>query len=214
MEKFLKGIFFALALVMPWVLPGLCFLMYHGYFEALSIWLDQLFLFLFLAGFLSMGLSWAFALAVLAVCISLLFSLTLSFIAAPVLTIRLLGGTMTPEAVILRSVMRWGILLLSFAAGFGIFADVADFADLMDLADVADVADVTDVADGADIMVGGSGSLDACIPEQSGLGCGPMDETYGLPSEVDGDLRTSHWVEGYQRSNGSWVDGYWKSRSG
>ena len=52
------------------------------------------------------------------------------------------------------------------------------------------------------------------IPEMTGDGYGPPDETYGLPSEVDGDLRNAHYVEGYTRADGTYVAGHWKSPKG
>jgi hypothetical protein len=57
-------------------------------------------------------------------------------------------------------------------------------------------------------------SFNEAIPELTGDGYGPLDETYGLPSEVDGDLRTAHYVEGYFREDGTYIEGHWKGEKG
>jgi hypothetical protein len=91
---------------------------------------------------------------------------------------------------------------------------------------VAQVALAAGVADGLSDAGGGEflgeGSFDGgemlasneAIPELTGEGYGPPDETYGLPSEVDGDPRTAHYVEGYLRDDGTYVEGHWKSTKG
>jgi len=156
------------------------------------------------AGFFSFGLGFVVA----AICASLCFSLVISCVAAPILTGHLLSGTMSPSAVIGRTFLRWGLVLLSFAAGYGAIADYADFADLINIADAADVADTAELANTAGHFHGN------CISEISGDGCGPMDSTYGTPSVVDGDPRVDHWVDSYQREDGTVVVGHWKSKSG
>lgn len=42
----------------------------------------------------------------------------------------------------------------------------------------------------------------------------PIDDTFGRPSEVDGEPRVDHYVEPYTKSDGTVVRGHWKSHRG
>lgn len=87
--------------------------------------------------------------------------------------------------------------LLGFIS-IGAIAEIAEFADLGELADLEGLSDLEP----------------GTIQEIDSDGFGPADDTYGRPSMVDGDPRTSHYVEGYFRDDGTWVDGHWKSKGG
>ncbi len=89
------------------------------------------------------------------------------------------------------------------------FMSIGAFGEMAELSEIGDMADLEGLADIGDLDI-----PDLDIPEIDGDGFGPADPTYGDPSLVDGDPRTSHYVEAYERGDGTWVDGHWKSKKG
>ena len=103
------------------------------------------------------------------------------------------------------------IFALAGVISIGAIGELFEFSEIGEMADLEGLADL----DGFEM-----GDLDGLsdvggheIAEIDGEGFGPADSTYGDPSIVDGDPRTSHYVEGYERADGSWVDGHWKSKT-
>ncbi len=84
------------------------------------------------------------------------------------------------------------------------FLSIGAFGELAEMSEIGDMADLEGLA--------GLGDLE--IAEIDGDGFGPAESSYGDPSLVDGDPRVSHYVEGYERGDGTWVNGHWKSKKG
>jgi len=104
------------------------------------------------------------------------------------------------------------IFALAGVISIGALGELLEFSEIGEMADLDGLSDL----DGAGMAdLGGLSDVGGHeIAELDGDGFGPADSTYGDPSAVDGDPRTSHFVEGYERADGSWVDGYWKSKKG
>ena len=70
------------------------------------------------------------------------------------------------------------------------------------------------VLDGADVIDGGTvpdSGFGGIYAQEADGGFAQVDDSYGRPAAVDGDPRTEHYVEPYER-NGETVRGHWKSK--
>ncbi|MGC6513025.1 MAG: hypothetical protein ACON4N_00920 [Myxococcota bacterium] len=151
------------------------------------------------AGLFTLGLGFVVA----GICGSFLVSGALGLWCAWNVTGHVFHPAMTGDRIMGLAARRFAVTLASVFAGFAIAADIADAADVVDTLETLGTLD--------DLDAGHEALQAADIPTALG---DPHDPTFGLPSEVDGDPRIDHWVEGYYRDDGSYVNGYWRSKRG